>query len=111
MVLGMIGLGYVASHSKSEISAATGAQQVVTVRADPKGTELEALQAEAALQEVQSLRSGLRSDEPAGEGNEGSPAKSSEDDIEQQEEESLQAVGNGTSGSPRCPILLSATYL
>ena len=72
MVVGMLGLGYVASYSKGEVSVATGAQQVVAVSPDyvsidPKDRELEALQAENGMEEAQSLRSGPRSDEGAAE--------------------------------------------
>ena len=102
MVVGMLGLGYVASHSKSEVSMATGAQQVVTVSTaytslDPKDRELEALQAEAGLEEAQRLRSGPRSDEITTEGKTDGAEQAPGNDILQEEEELFDAA-NGIAG-------------
>ena len=103
MVLGMVGLGYVASQSKSEISMASGAQQVVTVTTDytavdPKDRELDALQAEARLEERTSLRSGLRSDETALEEEADRTEQSSGNNDRKQEEEVLRGSQNEMAG-------------
>ena len=103
MVVGMLGLGYVASHSKSEFSIATGAQQIVTVSAsytsiDPKDRELEALQAEAEQEEAQSLRSGPRSDENAPEGKADGIEQTPGSNVLQQEEGLLDATSNTAGG-------------
>ena len=106
MVVGMLGLGYVASYSKGEVGVATGAQQVVAVRPDyvsidPKDRELEALQAENGIEEAQSLRSGPRSDEQAAEEKVDVSEQAGEDDVLPVDDEELLNETSGLAGRLR----------
>lgn len=91
MVLGMLGLGYVASHARKEDSVILSAAQIVTKEPAEKDRELGALQADQEDGTSQQLATASKGEEPE-EGSKDDSGLNEEavDDLERQEDALLQ---------------------